>query len=131
MSVVVTDTGFGSDEWPTEINEINGLKAVDLPGDTPPEALGEDVLRASHIRILIPGFADGRGFTLAKLLRRKGFSGRLRASGPIIADQYAMARRSGFDEVEIPDSLAERQPETDWLARADWQEPHYQARLRG
>ncbi len=29
--------------------------------------------------------------------------------GPVIADQYAMARRTGFDEVEIPDELAARQ----------------------
>ena len=28
--------------------------------------------------------------------------GRLRARGHVIADQYAMVRRSGFDEVEIP-----------------------------
>jgi uncharacterized protein (DUF934 family) len=60
-----------------------------------------------------------------------GFTGRLRAAGHVIADQYAMARRSGFDEVEISDELAERQPEEQWLARADWQAHHYQARLRG
>jgi len=49
----------------------------------------------------------------------------------VITDQYAMARRAGFDEVEIDDSLATRQPEPDWIARADWQADDYQARLRG
>lgn len=131
MSVIVRDTGFALDDWPEITTNNNNLKAIDLTGDTAPEAVGAEILQASHIRILIPGFADGRGFTLAKLLRAKGFSGRLRASGPIIADQYAMVRRSGFDEVEIPAALAERQPESDWLARADWRAPHYQARLRG
>ncbi|WP_071798728.1 DUF934 domain-containing protein [Natronohydrobacter thiooxidans] len=138
MSVIVTDTGFKSDDWPEgavafaemEPNGINSLVAVDLPGDTAPEAVEGLAERASHIRVLIPAFSDGRGFTLAKQLRRMGFSGRLRAAGPLIADQYAMARRSGFDEIEIPPALAERQPESDWLARADWQAPHYQRRLQ-
>jgi len=83
------------------------------------------------IRIDFPGPADGRGFTLAAILRRAGYKGRLRAKGHILADQYAMARRSGFDEVEIDDTLAERQPEDQWLARADWKAHNYQARLRG
>ena len=41
-----------------------------------------------------------------------------------------MARRSGFDEVEIDAELAERQPEDQWLRRADWQAHDYRARLR-
>ncbi len=60
-----------------------------------------------------------------------GYDGRLRARGHVLADQYAMARRSGFDEVEISDDLAARQPEDQWLARAGWKEHDYQARLRG
>jgi uncharacterized protein (DUF934 family) len=87
--------------------------------------------RYQMIRIDFPSFADGRGFSIARALRRKGFTGRLRAKGHVIADQYAMARRSGFDEVEISDDLAARQPEGQWLARADWQAHDYQARLRG
>jgi uncharacterized protein (DUF934 family) len=59
-----------------------------------------------------------------------GYRGRLRAHGPLIADQYAMARRSGFDEVEIPDDLAARQPEDQWLFRADWQNHDYQSQLK-
>ena len=42
-----------------------------------------------------------------------------------------MARRAGFDEVEIDAALAARQPEEQWQARADWQAHDYQARLRG
>jgi uncharacterized protein (DUF934 family) len=59
-----------------------------------------------------------------------GFEGRLRARGHVIADQYAMARRSGFDEVEIDDALATRQPEAQWLARANWKAHDYQSRLK-
>ena len=34
-------------------------------------------------------------------------------------------------EVEINEDLAARQPEDQWLARADWQAHDYQSRLRG
>jgi hypothetical protein len=40
-----------------------------------------------------------------------------------------MARRSGFDDVEISQSLAKRQTESEWLFRANWREHDYQQRL--
>ncbi len=83
------------------------------------------------IRIAFPKSADGRGFTLARRLRMMGYGGRLRAHGHVLADQYAMARRSGFDEVEISADLAARQPEDQWRFRADWRAHDYQSRLRG
>jgi hypothetical protein len=47
----------------------------------------------------------------------------------VIADQYAMLRRVGFDGAEIPDEIAARQPAEQWQFRAaDWQAHHYQAR---
>jgi len=136
MSVIITDTGFAADDWAhgfrnadsTPANDCNS--AVDLPSDTAPDPLAQ-FANAKMIRIDFPTSADGRGFTLASLLRGVGFQGRLRAKGHILADQYAMARRSGFDEVEIDDDLAARQPEAQWLARANWQSHNYQARLRG
>ncbi len=121
MSVIVTDTGFQPDDW---------QGGVDLPSDTDPSALPE-VLEAQGVRIDFPSFSDGRGFTLAAQLRRLGYTGRLRARGHVIADQYAMARRAGFDEVEISEDLAARQPEDQWQARADWAAHSYQQRLRG
>jgi len=136
MSVIITDTGFAADDWAhgfsnADSRPANDCKsAVDLPSDTAPDALAQ-FANAKMIRIDFLTSADGRGFTLASLLRGVGFQGRLRAKGHILADQYAMARRSGFDEVEIDDDLAARQPEAQWLARASWQSHNYQARLRG
>ena len=121
MTVVINDTGFTADDFHGEW--------VDLPSDTEPETLAQ-FAGVTAIRIAFPAFSDGRGFTLARLLRLQGFQGRLRAQGHVIADQYAMARRSGFDEVEIEDDLAARQPETQWLRRADWRAHDYQSRLR-
>ena len=83
------------------------------------------------IRVNFSSFADGRGFTIARRLRLMGYQGRLRAGGHVIADQYAMARRAGFDEVEISDEIAARQCEDQWQFRADWRAHDYQSRLRG
>lgn len=123
MNIIVTDQGFAADDW-------TGGNALDLAPDTDPATLAA-LLDAPMIRIAFPSFADGRGFTLAALLRRAGYQGRLRAHGHVLADQYAMARRSGFDEVEVTPDLAARQPAAQWQARSDWQNHHYQARLRG
>lgn len=135
MTVIVTDTGFAPDDWSGAFRHTSSSAAndcdhaVDLPSDTDPAVL-ELYTNAAMIRIDFPSFSDGRGFTLGALLRRAGYKGRLRACGHVLADQYAMARRSGFDEVEIDDALAARQPQEQWLARADWQNHNYQARLR-
>ncbi len=133
---IVTDTGFQADDWvggfttPDQLPANDADLGVDLAPDADPELLRDFVTTLSMVRIDFPSFADGRGFTIARMLRLMGFRGRLRAKGHVIADQYAMARRSGFDEVEIDDALADRQPEAQWLARANWQAHDYQNRLR-
>lgn len=124
MTVIVTDTGFGPETY-------SGGKTLDLTSDTDPGTLAGALDGVEMIAVDFPSFADGRGFTIARALRLMGYDGRLRAKGHVLADQYAMARRSGFDEVEISDDLAARQPEDQWQARADWKAHDYQARLRG
>ena len=125
MSIIVTDDGFAP------LGEGDTGQGVDLASDADPNGFGPDLLAAPLIRVAFPSFADGRGFTIAKRLRLMGYTGRLRAVGHVLADQYAMARRSGFDEVEISDDMAARQPEDQWLRRADWTAHNYQQRLRG
>ena len=127
MNTLITDTGFSLDDFTAGFDSIT---ALDLASEVDPTTL-EISDQITMIRVDFPSFADGRGFTIARQLRLRGYTGRLRAKGHIIADQYAMARRAGFDEVEINASLAQRQPEPDWLARSDWQAADYQARLRG
>ncbi|MFN3606310.1 MAG: DUF934 domain-containing protein [Cypionkella sp.] len=133
MSVLVTDAGFAScpETATVTLADIAQHKgALTLAHTDAPETALPYLDALSLICIGFPAFNDGRGFTIAHRLRALGYKGRLRAVGPVIADQYAMARRVGFDEVEIPDALAQRQPQDQWLARADWQENNYLARLR-
>ena len=131
MTIIVTDTGFGPDTWTQDYIPLADAAAnsvaLDVPSDADPEQIP---LEAAMIRVDFPSFADGRGFTIARTLRLRGYKGRLRARGHVISDQYAMARRCGFDEVEISDELAARQPASEWKFRANWQSHNYQARMR-
>ncbi|MDR0809532.1 MAG: DUF934 domain-containing protein [Gemmobacter sp.] len=133
MSVIVTDTGFTpvpDSTNPGLADPGDGATALDLAHTDDPAALASRLGQLTLIRISFPTFSDGRAFTLARRLRMMGYTGELRALGPVIADQYAMARRVGFDAVEIPDDLAARQPEAQWKFRADWRAHDYQSRLR-
>jgi phosphoadenosine phosphosulfate reductase len=57
---------------------------------------------AGPIAISFPTFTDGRGFSLARLLReRHGFKGEIRAIGHLIPDHGQFLLRSGFDTAEI------------------------------
>ena len=134
MTVLVTDQGFGpvpDADFVALADIAQHRGAVDLAHTDAPEALAHYLSALTLIRVHLPAFNDGRAFTIGRRLRAMGYQGTLRAKGPMIADQYPMARRVGFDQVEIPDDLAARQPEPQWLARSMWQAHDYQARLRG
>ncbi|WP_279478923.1 DUF934 domain-containing protein [Aureimonas sp. SK2] len=95
-------------------------------GDTPLCALESYLGTVDLISVGFPSFSDGRGLSLAKRIRRAGFSGTLRASGPLIADQFREALDCGFDEIELPDAMAARQPVEQWMAAKDIVRDHYQ-----
>jgi uncharacterized protein (DUF934 family) len=132
MSVIVTDTGFAPApaREGVALTDLTDQTAVDLSNTDNPQALAGRLDRLTLIRVAFPAFNDGRAFTIARKLREMGYRGQLLALGPVIADQYAMLRRVGFDGAEIPDDLAARQPAEQWQFRADWPRHHYQARLR-
>lgn len=71
--------------------------------------------RLRLVAIDFPKFSDGRGFSIARALRAQGYEGRLRATGALIPDQFAFALQVGFDEIEISDAQAARQPLEQWL----------------
>jgi uncharacterized protein (DUF934 family) len=89
--------------------------AVALPNDYRAANLRPVQGRLALVSIDFPKFNDGRGFSIARSLRAQGYSGRLRASGALIPDQFAFALQCGFDEIEISDAQAERQPIEQWL----------------
>jgi uncharacterized protein (DUF934 family) len=138
-NVVVTPQGFTPEDWaegrilPLDLllaaeAPPEGAMAVDFPNDRDPGELAPWLDRLELIRVCFPAMGDGRGYSVAERLRAMGYAGRLRAAGPLIADQFAAARGVGFDEVEIPRAVAERQPEERWKAAAAPRRDH-RARL--
>jgi uncharacterized protein (DUF934 family) len=96
--------------------ERGDLLGVELPNTAKLDALEPFLDRLSLISIAFPSFADGRGFSIGKRLRSRGYRGTLRATGPLIADQMRHALGCGFDEVETSDGVFARQPVSQWLA---------------
>jgi uncharacterized protein (DUF934 family) len=110
----------------------SGLElGVHLPNDIDPEAVKPHFDRLSLISVGFPSFADGRGFSVGHCLRNLGFEGRLRATGPVISDQFDYLLACGFDEVSLPDSVAGRQPPEHWVAAPGRITLGYQRGLNG
>jgi len=81
--------------------------AVEVDGTADLDRLGAIAPHLSRIDIRFTSFKDGRGFSIASLLRgRIGFSGELRAVGDLLPDQAGFLSRVGFDAVQ-PDTLGD------------------------
>ena len=62
----------------------------------------EAIAATSDVLVLeFDAFRDGRGFSLASILRERGYAGRLIAAGKVLPDQARHLRRTGFDAVEL------------------------------
>ncbi len=71
------------------------------PSDEP----DAEFTRAPVIAINFPAFNDGRGLSLAVLLRtRFGYSGELRAVGDVQPDIIHYMKRCGFDTFQMPEN---------------------------
>jgi len=82
-----------------------GEAGVWLAPDDDPAALADDIERLPLIAIEFPQFNDGRGYSLARLLRhRYGFRGELRAIGDVQRDQLYYLGQCGFDAFALPDT---------------------------
>jgi len=82
---------------------------------------------AGPIAIAFPSFTDGRGFSLARLLReRHGFKGEIRAVGYLIPDHGQFLLRAGFDTAEITNPEAARV----WKASIERISRNYQPAVR-
>ncbi len=127
MSQLINKTGFIEDDWQGEILPFDAFwNGQDLPEEEPfgvaidvatdPFDLQPWFGRVDMIVIPFAGFADGRGFSLARKLRQLGYQGRIRAQGHLLVDQFRAAMRVGIDQLEISDDLAARMPEHQWKA---------------
>ncbi|QFU01641.1 hypothetical protein FIU83_08325 [Halomonas sp. THAF5a] len=84
-----------------------------LPSDTELTAeLADELAQAPLIGVDFPKFTDGRGYSIARLLReRYGYAGQIRAVGDVLIDQLFYLSRCGVNAFSlredqlVPDAL--------------------------
>lgn len=66
--------------------------------------LGQQLSSVSMVAIDFPAFTDGRGYSLARMLReRYRYTGEVRAVGDVLVDQLNYMRRCGFSAMALRD----------------------------
>ena len=79
-----------------------GRDGLLLQPDDDLEVLAPVLAAAKLVAVHFPSATDGRGFSIAAVLRRRvGWKGPLRATGPLWRDQLYALRRVGFDSFEL------------------------------
>jgi uncharacterized protein (DUF934 family) len=93
--------------WQTHRGVLGAIRTpaqlgVWLNPDQEPADLADDFAAFSLIAIDFPVFRDGRGYSIARLLRsRYGWNGELRAIGDVLRDQLFYLSRCGFDAFAV------------------------------
>ena len=101
-----------------------GKLGVWVDANEGPEALAGDVQRFPLIAVNFPKFGDGRGYSIARLLReRYGYKGELRAIGDVLHDHLYFMEQCGFDAF----ALREDQDAQEALSAFDTFSDSYQA----
>lgn len=81
---------------------------VVLEGGDTVQALVDDLPRLKVIAVRFAAFADGRGYSIARLLRQRyDYHGELHAVGDVGRDQLLDLWRCGFNFFEVDDALSE------------------------
>jgi uncharacterized protein (DUF934 family) len=105
-------------QWQPQSNELastNPQHGVIIPADCEYQPHLDALLKRPILAIFFEKFNDGRGYSLARILREAGFTGELRAVGDILVDQLFYLQRCGFDAFE----LRADQKQADALAALD------------
>jgi len=79
----------------------DGTNARALANDVDVQTL--DLEGLERIDLNFPKFTDGRAFSQAFVLRRRGFTGDIRAHGDVLIDQLLQMQRSGFSSAVLRD----------------------------
>lgn len=74
---------------------------AEIAGGADLDALTPHLAELREVVVDFPVFRDGRGFSLAAVLRARGFRGELIARGALLPDQARHLARTGFDAVEL------------------------------
>ena len=80
-----------------ELAQISGKKGLLIKGGDAIEDMDLPLDQIDLIQIHFENFNDGRGYSIAHLLRRAGFTGDLLASGDVFKDVVFYLKRAGFN----------------------------------
>ena len=79
-----------------------GTLGVWLDANEGPEAIADDARRFVLVAVNFPKFGDGRGYSIARLLReRYRYAGELRAVGDVLHDHLHFMKQCGFDSFAL------------------------------
>ncbi|MEX3934111.1 DUF934 domain-containing protein [Paraburkholderia phymatum] len=81
-------------------------RIVALDNDADPLDHRDAIAQAQRVELHFPSFTDGRAFSQAYLIRRRlGFTGDLRATGEVLADQLIQMERTGFSTAVLGEGV--------------------------
>jgi uncharacterized protein (DUF934 family) len=84
------------------LQQRDGGLGISINGDTELTQITPDLDQFALIAIYFNPFRDGRGYSIARTLRRDfNYTGELRAIGNVLRDQVAFMERVGFDSFEV------------------------------
>ena len=93
------------EEWKENRDSLSGQNLeLTLESSETADLIGDDSASFQRISINFPKFADGRGYSAARLLRERFvYKGELRATGDVLIDQLYFMKRCGFDTFALRD----------------------------
>jgi uncharacterized protein (DUF934 family) len=99
MATLIRNRQVVESPFPPEAGDVLQIQPADDVA-----ALADRLAGASRVEIHFPKFGDGRGFSIAKLLRtRYGYRGELRAVGHVVRDHLGPMEQVGFDSFLLKD----------------------------
>jgi uncharacterized protein (DUF934 family) len=99
MGSVIKGRHIMAPSSPSPEGEVLRLEPTDDPA-----AFADRLARVQRVEVMFPQFGDGRGFSIARLLReRYGYRGELRAVGHVVRDHLHYMESCGFDAYQLKD----------------------------
>ena len=97
MAALIKERRVITERAPSPDGEVVRLEPTDDP-----VSVADPLDRVARIEVNFPKFGDGRGYSIARLLReRYGYKGELRAVGHITRDHLFFMESCGFNAFEL------------------------------
>lgn len=123
---------IGLSQWQAQRDALlarNEPLGIVLRSDEKPALIADDLAHFSVIALDFPTFRDGRAYSYARLLRRMGWDGDLRAVGDVLLEQLHYMHRVGFNSFLVNSDDAVADWETACADLSIWYQPTGDGRM--